>query len=359
MPRQAEGGVSSASWNSEQIRNAQIIIQVGRALGASERDIQIALATAMQESSLLNVGYGTGSSIGLFQQTAPWGTREQRHDPYQAARMFFLGGHGAGQPGLLDNHWRQHQTLTEAAQWVQRSAYPNAYAKWAAQSSFVLNHYGDNIRGAHFATTARNVSAGAPSTPLQPTAKPKEPDQTPDLFTPVSTPEGADVSGMMPPEIFTDWEPGRFDLPGGAGHQIQGMLAGLRGGRGSSVGGAGGIRGRIVAQAMTRLGEPYVWGALDCSGLVQQTFAALGYHLPRVSFAQANSGKRTSISNLQPGDLVAWDNSSRNNGADHIAIYAGNGYIIEAPRTGLNVRKRKLGSHEGSMWGVSLAGLLG
>jgi cell wall-associated NlpC family hydrolase len=128
----------------------------------------------------------------------------------------------------------------------------------------------------------------------------------------------------------------------------------------------GGIRSRIVNQALTYLGIPYVWGGasrngVDCSGLVQQVYSALGFELPRVSYAQANTGKRVPINQLQPGDLLAWDNSLRNNGADHIAIYAGNGYIIEAPRTGLNVRKRKLGSvgSEGSMWGVSMAGLLG
>ena len=45
-----------------------------------------------------------------------------------------------------------------------------------------------------------------------------------------------------------------------------------------------------------------------------------------------------SLAEAKPGDLIAWDNSSRNNGADHIAIYAGNGKMIEAPRTGLDIR---------------------
>jgi cell wall-associated NlpC family hydrolase len=50
---------------------------------------------------------------------------------------------------------------------------------------------------------------------------------------------------------------------------------------------------------------------------------------------------------------VAWDNSSRNRGADHIAIYIGNGQIIEAPRPGVPVRIRKLGKNERA-WGVRL-----
>lgn len=54
---------------------------------------------------------------------------------------------------------------------------------------------------------------------------------------------------------------------------------------------------------------------------------------------------------MQAGDLVAWDNSSRNNGADHIAIYLGGGLIAEAPRPGVALRVRKLGDNEGA-WGV-------
>jgi hypothetical protein len=101
----------------------------------------------------------------------------------------------------------------------------------------------------------------------------------------------------------------------------------------------------VVAEAKKYLGLPYVWGGtdpnkgLDCSGLVQLVYKNLGYDLPRVSYQQAASGRPVaSMAEAQPGDLIAWDNSSRNNGVDHIAIYIGNGKMIEAPRTGLNVR---------------------
>jgi cell wall-associated NlpC family hydrolase len=119
-----------------------------------------------------------------------------------------------------------------------------------------------------------------------------------------------------------------------------------------------GTRSDLVNYAKKFLGTPYVWGGsqpggFDCSGFVQYVEKKFGIDLPRVSYQQANSGTRTSIKNLQAGDLVAWDENSRNNGADHIAIYIGNGYIIEAPHTGANVRIRKLGKNEGA-WGVSL-----
>ncbi|HWJ81101.1 MAG TPA: lytic transglycosylase domain-containing protein [Nocardioides sp.] len=101
----------------------------------------------------------------------------------------------------------------------------------------------------------------------------------------------------------------------------------------------------VVAEAKKYLGLPYVWGGtdpkvgLDCSGLVQLVYKNLGFDLPRVSADQARQGTAVpSLDQAQPGDLLAWDNSSRNNGADHIAIYVGGGKMIEAPYTGANVR---------------------
>ncbi len=109
---------------------------------------------------------------------------------------------------------------------------------------------------------------------------------------------------------------------------------------------AGGTTGdAVVNEAKEFLGLPYVWGGnskekgVDCSGLVQQVYKKFGIELPRLSAEQARQGTPVaSLAQAKPGDLLAWDNSSRNNGADHIAIYAGNGKMIEAPRTGLNVR---------------------
>ncbi len=109
---------------------------------------------------------------------------------------------------------------------------------------------------------------------------------------------------------------------------------------------AGGTSGdAVVSEAKEFLGLPYVWGGtskekgVDCSGLVQLVFKKFGYDLPRLSADQARSGQPVaSMADAKPGDIIAWDNSSRNNGVDHIAIYAGNGKMIEAPRTGLDVR---------------------
>lgn len=121
--------------------------------------------------------------------------------------------------------------------------------------------------------------------------------------------------------------------------------------------GAKGWRKQVVAFARSMLGTPYVWGGtsqsgVDCSGLVLLAYAAAGRHMPRISADQARQGKRVGLDQLKPGDLVAWDNSSRNNGADHIAIYIGNGLIIEAPRPGRNVQISHL-YDTGEAWGVS------
>lgn len=127
---------------------------------------------------------------------------------------------------------------------------------------------------------------------------------------------------------------------------------------------AKGKRAEVIKFAQKHLGKPYVWGGesdaeggYDCSGLLWAAFKEAGIDIPRVSMSQAERGKRVSIGQLQPGDFVAWENNSRQHGADHIALYLGNGMILEAPRTGLNVRIRKLSDRELSSpntWGVQL-----
>lgn len=120
------------------------------------------------------------------------------------------------------------------------------------------------------------------------------------------------------------------------------------GGSGGSGGGGGGssTRGRVLALAKSYIGTPYVWGGakpggFDCSGLLYYAMNRYGMRVPRIAAQQATIGKRTSISNLSPGDFVV-----KNDGS-HIAFYLGNGKILEAPRTGLKVRIRSLGRREG------------
>lgn len=125
--------------DAEQTKNARLIIAVGRERGVSDRGIAIALATAMVESWLRNLDYGTYDSLGLFQQrpSTGWGTPDQVRDPRRAAAAFFGGSddpNGSDTRGLLDIAGWEEMGFSEAAQAVQRSAYPHRYGQWESQA---------------------------------------------------------------------------------------------------------------------------------------------------------------------------------------------------------------------------------
>lgn len=127
--------VPVSALDAEQRANARTVIRVGRSLGVSDYGIVIALAAAAQESSLYNLSSGDRDSLGLFQQrpSQGWGSRQQLLDATHATRLFFGGSHNpnAGRTrGLLDIAGWSRMTVTQAAQAVQVSAYPNGYAKW-------------------------------------------------------------------------------------------------------------------------------------------------------------------------------------------------------------------------------------
>jgi cell wall-associated NlpC family hydrolase len=348
-------------WSPEQLSNAKTIVQVGRSLGASDRDLTIALMAAWQESQLRNVHYGDRDSLGLFQQRAGWATAADRLDPVKAARMFFTGGEKPGTRGLLDFSNRDSWSLGQAAQRVQVSAYPDAYAKWEDESKSMLSELGGMV-------PTQTQTTGETPLPVLPTATSEAPSPatsalgvdspvTPGLEAPgTASPtapgiEAADEQPAAVPFDFTDFLPSSTGQPGGVANTFESTFP--------TSGPTGGIRQRAIDIAKSAIGVNYVWGGndlssgVDCSGLVQQVYKQLGVNLPRISAQQARAGKQVSLSALQPGDLVAWDNSSRNAGADHIAIYIGNGQIIEAPRPGLGVRIRSLGNDKDA-WGVHL-----
>lgn len=128
-------GGSITYLNDEMRANAAIIVQVGREQGVPDYGIIIALATAMQESSLRNLTWGDRDSVGLFQQrpSSGWGTVEELTNARHAAYTFYQGRAGYTR-GLLDIAGWESMPLTVAAQRVQISAYPDAYAKWEASA---------------------------------------------------------------------------------------------------------------------------------------------------------------------------------------------------------------------------------
>jgi peptidoglycan DL-endopeptidase CwlO len=96
--------------------------------------------------------------------------------------------------------------------------------------------------------------------------------------------------------------------------------------------------------AESRQGLPYVWGAagpssFDCSGLVQWSFAQAGVAMPRVAADQARTGPAVPVSELEPGDLLFYYTDPTAPGyISHVAIYLGNGWMIQAPEPGLDVQ---------------------
>ena len=147
--------VKVGGLSGEQVANAQMIVAAGRKLEVSERGLLIALMTALQESSLQNIPYGDRDSLGIFQQRDPWGSRAERLDVATATEFFFTGGRG-GQPGLLDIPGWTEMDLTVAAQRVQASAFPTAYAKWQGVASSLLDAKG--MTGIRCATTIASSS---------------------------------------------------------------------------------------------------------------------------------------------------------------------------------------------------------
>src|SRR5690242_9749534 len=115
----------------------------------------------------------------------------------------------------------------------------------------------------------------------------------------------------------------------------------------SAADGSGGVSASQLTNALraaeSRKGLPYVWGAtgprsFDCSGLVQWSFAQAGITMPRVAADQARAGLAVPASQLQPGDLLFYHTDPTDPGyISHVAIYLGNGWMIQAPQPGMDV----------------------
>ena len=135
----ASSSVGVVALDGEMTDNAATIVRVGRDLGVSDYGIVIALAAAAQESGLRNLNWGDRDSVGLFQQrpSAGWGTVDELTTPRHAAQLFFGGAtnpNAGATRGLLDIPGWENLSVTDAAQSVQISAYPDAYARWESSA---------------------------------------------------------------------------------------------------------------------------------------------------------------------------------------------------------------------------------
>ncbi|XVV10904.1 hypothetical protein ACQP2X_39610 [Actinoplanes sp. CA-131856] len=144
-----------SGWDAEQVANAAIIVAVGQHMQIPARGQVIAVATAMQESSLINLPGGDRDSVGLFQQrpSQGWGSPAQLQDPHYAATSFYTK--------LLAVAGWQTMTVAQAAQTVQISAYPQAYAKWEPDAVQLVSA----VTGTTITCPAISMAAPAPRNP--------------------------------------------------------------------------------------------------------------------------------------------------------------------------------------------------
>ncbi|MEU6243969.1 NlpC/P60 family protein [Streptomyces sp. NPDC047024] len=286
---------------SEQVPNAQTIVATGISLDVPRKGQIIALATAMQESRLRNLAYGDRDSLGLFQQrpSQGWGTAEQIRDPAYASTQFYKH--------LLAVHGWQQMTVTQAAQAVQRSGLPDAYAQWEQLATSLQQAIIKTFPGRTTGTTDKDP--GSHNEPAPATGC--GPGQDGSVFGPI--PEGSVPKG--------------YTIPKDAAPKAR----------------------KAIEWAMRQLGTLYQWGGsctnshgpdpmgrCDCSSLVQQAYAHAGITLTRTTYTQVHEGKAVSPAHLQPGDLLFSRGSASR--PEHVGMYIGEGLVIEAPRTTKPVR---------------------
>ena len=133
LPVAVAGPQNVMPLTAAQYANAATIVHTALAKRMGVRSAVIAVATAMQESRLQNLSYGTGDSLGLFQQQwdMGWGTPQQIMNPGYAAGKFLEALH---RYQATDPAWAS-QPLYQSAQGVQRSGFPFAYAQWERQAA--------------------------------------------------------------------------------------------------------------------------------------------------------------------------------------------------------------------------------
>lgn len=287
---------------AEQVPNAATIVAAGLSLDVPKKGQIIALATAMQESRLRNLNYGDRDSLGLFQQrpSQGWGSAQQIRDPLYASEQFYKH--------LLKVSGWQQMTVTQAAQAVQKSGLPDAYAQWESLAAALQTAIVKTFPGRGDDGTDKDADQG------------KKPSTSPTDCTP-----GQDGSGFG--SIPEGSVPKGYSIPKDADPKAR----------------------KAIEWAMHQLGTLYQWGGsctnshgpdpmgrCDCSSLMQQAYAQVGVTLTRTTYTQVNEGKAVSPAHLKPGDLIFSRGSATR--PEHVGMYMGEGLVIEAPRTTKPVR---------------------
>jgi len=298
--------VAGVTLSAEQVGNAAVLASVAAQRPLSSLAAVIAVATAMQESGLVNLDSGDRDSLGLFQQrpSQGWGTAAEILNPVHAATRFY-------DALVAVPNWSTIP-LTAAAQAVQRSAYPDAYARWQPMAVALVGQLWP-------------LAAAPPGTPST-------------VVCPGGGGDGSAGGG------------GSTSVP--AGFTLAGSAAGVI----------------AVRFALAQLGKPYVWAAAgpdayDCSGLTMAAWAAAGITLGHFTGSQVTAGTPapTDLTAPASGDLVFIPGSDGTAAAPrHVGMLAGyvpaaggaRWYLIQAPHTGTVVQLTPTGSWAGQIVAV-------
>jgi hypothetical protein len=152
FPDKANLTVKGQKATKEQLDNADVILQVGKSMGADGFTQATAIATAIQESNMINLSGGDRDSLGLFQQrpSQGWGTPAQINDRAHASHSFFA-------KAIPNRKAHPDWTLTQLAQSVQISGFPNAYARWADEGASFYSAWSGDAEFAGDSVTSTKV----------------------------------------------------------------------------------------------------------------------------------------------------------------------------------------------------------
>ncbi|MFI8004689.1 C40 family peptidase [Streptomyces sp. NPDC086010] len=304
---------------ADQVPNAKTIQATGVAMSVPTQGQVVALATALQESGLRNLPYGDRDSLGLFQQrpSQGWGTANEILDPVHSSAKFY--------EALQKVLGWQSLSVTQAAQAVQRSQFPDAYAKWEPLATALQTAIEPLLSKA---------GSGSPGPSPSDTAV-----QGPALTTAGGCTAGGEGTGFG--TIPAGAIPAGYKIPADAPPTVQ----------------------TAIRWALRQLDTAYQWGGnctdshgpdpmgrCDCSSLMQQAYTAAGVSLSRTTYTQVKEGRAVSVDALQPGDLVFTEGTAAV--PEHVGMFIGQGLIINAPHTGDVVRIATLASWKAQILAV-------